>query len=56
MLKTYGIYIKSHDHAPDYEREVEAESKEEAARLFMTPMMAEAGYDPEMLLEYIEEI
>ena len=33
-MKTYGIYIKSHCEAVDYEDEVEARSKEEAAELF----------------------
>lgn len=33
-MKLFRIYIKSHTEAPDYEREIEAESKEEASELF----------------------
>ena len=33
-MKTYMIMIKSHSEAPDYEDEVDAESKEQAIRIF----------------------
>ena len=33
-MKHYLIYIKSHAEAPDYERECNANSKEEAAKIF----------------------
>lgn len=34
-MKTYYLYIKSHTEAPDYEAEVEANSKEEAIQKFL---------------------
>lgn len=37
-MKLYGIYIKSHCEAPDYEDEVEAISKEEAVEYFLSKL------------------
>ncbi len=57
MLKPYGIYIKSHSEAPDYENECEAESKEEAAQIFARQLSNEIeAWDYEMVLPYVVEL
>ncbi len=35
-MKTYSIYFKSHCEAPDYEDETEAETREEAMKIFLS--------------------
>ena len=53
--RPYGIYIKSHCIAPDYENEVNATSKFEAAKKFKEdPALAELSLDD--LLDHIEEL
>ena len=56
-MKTFGIYLKSHCEAPDFEYEVEAETKEEA----LTKIRQETGnaleeFEDEDLWEHIDEI
>jgi hypothetical protein len=54
----YTLYIKSHCEAPDWEDEVEAESKQEAMQYFLKRINF-ANEDPwteGMLKEYIRKV
>jgi hypothetical protein len=51
----WWLYIKSHCDYPDIEDECEADSKEEAAKKFLTPSFIYQGWDEEMLLPHICE-
>jgi len=56
-MKTFELYLKSHCEAPDFEREVEAETKEEA----LDKIRKETGnslieWEDDVLLENMEEI
>lgn len=51
-MKSYLIYIKSHCEAPDYEDTCEAESKEEALKIFCQRLNQNPGGDywsPDMI-------
>lgn len=37
-MKTYHLSIKSHTELPDYEKEVEAETIQEALKIFMSEL------------------
>lgn len=67
-MKTFNIYIKSHCEAPDYEDWCEAETKEEASRIFTGRIntlgstidfenneVYEAQWSPQDLLKDIEQ-
>jgi len=54
--KQYMCYIKSHCEAPDFEWEVEANSKREAAEKIMCGEAAAMGWDTDSLMEHISEI
>ena len=55
-LKDYGLYIKSHTEAPDYENECEAGSIDEAAKIFHSKLgEAKADWSPADLKEFIVE-
>jgi len=47
----YLIYIKSHCEAPDYEDEVEAKSKKEAVKYFLTKLNRGDDYWDESMIE-----
>ena len=49
------LYIKSHSEAPDYEDEVEADSKEEAVEYFMSKL-GKYGWERNMIEENIGEL
>ena len=56
-MKTYQITIKSHCEAPDYENECQANSREEAARIFSERL--NKGYEswyPEQIINQVEEV
>ncbi len=50
----YWLYIKSHCDYPDYDDKCEADSKEEAAEIFLE-CRSLVGFDKEMLLPHICE-
>ena len=52
---TYQCYIKSHCEAPDFEAEVEAGSKKEAIRIFLTDLRF-AGWTEQSLAPHVEEL
>jgi hypothetical protein len=59
MMKKFVLYIKSPCALPDYEEEIEANSKEEALELIWRRSKwgwIEAGWEKEDLLKYMEEI
>ena len=51
----FAIYLKSYTDAPDYEDEVEANSKEEAVRKFAL-ILSKYGWDDEEIAERVEQI
>ena len=56
-LKRFGLYIKSHCEAPDFEDEVEAKSKWEAiSKFFNRNSLALREYNVEDLEQYVSEI
>jgi hypothetical protein len=57
-MKTFCCYIKSHCEAPDWEDECEAETKEEAARIFLKRINHhnEDPWSEDELLRYINEV
>jgi hypothetical protein len=59
QMKKFVLYIKSHCDLPDYEEEVEANSKEEALDHIWKRSKwnwIEAGWEKEDLLKYMEEV
>ena len=57
-MNRYGVYIKSHAEAPDYEDEVMAYNREEAIGLFLD-RINQGNEDPwgeKMLEPYVERI
>lgn len=56
-MKTYVLYIKNPVAGPDYEDECEAESFEEAAKVFSDrmPRSEDNDWGPKDLLPHIEE-
>lgn len=51
-MKYYGVLIKSHADAPDYEDEGFAESKEAAVLMFAKRIK----WDPDTIREWVQEI
>ena len=57
-MNNYGVYIKSHTEAPDYEAETMAKNKEEAIEIFLKSINQgnEDPWDKAMIEPYVEEI
>jgi hypothetical protein len=57
-MKTFYCYIKSHCEAPDWEDECEAETKEEAAHIFLNKINQnnEDPWSEDELLRHINEV
>jgi len=55
MKKTFILYLKSYSEEPDFEREVEAENKEEALELLRMKYPILNEYPDEYLLEHLDE-
>ena len=55
-MNNYQIIIKSHTNYPDYEDTCEADTKEEAARIFERRIARVGGdWEVKQLVEYIEQ-
>ena len=51
-MKTFHLYLKSHCEAPDYEKDVEAETKEEALKIFMSEL-GKWGWEEDQVAPHI---
>jgi len=53
-MKTFGLIIKSHCDAPDFDREVGAKNKKEAIRVFLKMLGPE--WDESMIKDNVCEL
>ncbi len=53
-MNTYQLHLKSHTDAPDYEDEVDAETRAQAIEMFLD-RLNEYGWSRDMIEEHIYE-